>query len=45
MKEIKLSIKEFFLFKDIANFLYEFRISKGDVFISAKAELLEEIGY
>jgi len=40
-----MSIREFFLFKDIADFLYEFRISKGEVFISANIELLEEIGY
>ena len=45
MKEIKLTLREFFNFKGLANFIYEFRISNGDVYISAKAELLEEIGY
>jgi hypothetical protein len=45
MKKITLTIKEFYLFKEIAEFLYDFSISKESVIIKADAHQLELIGY
>ena len=45
MKKITLSIKEFYLFKDIAVFIYEFSVSKNSVTIKADSHQLELLGY
>lgn len=46
MKKITLSIKEFYLFKQIANFIYEFSVTNNYcVTIKADAYQLEQIGY
>lgn len=45
MKKIRLSIKEFYLFKNIANFVYDYVRRKNSVIIYAKIEDLELIGY
>ena len=45
MKKITLSFKEFYLFKEIATFIYEFTVNKDCVIISCDSKLLEELGY
>jgi|APGre2960657404_1045060.scaffolds.fasta_scaffold13511_3 hypothetical protein len=45
MKKITLSFTEFYLFKEIANFIYEFTVNKDCVIINCDAKLLEELGY
>lgn len=46
MKKITLSIKEFYLFKQIATFIYEFSVTNNySVTIKADAYQLEQIGY
>jgi hypothetical protein len=40
-----MSIKEFYLFKQIAVFVYEFSINKNSITIKADAYQLEQIGY
>jgi len=45
MKKLNLSIEEFYIFKAIAKFLYDFSYSKGEVIISADAHMLEQLGY
>lgn len=45
MKKITLSIKEFYLFKDIATFVYEFSVTNNFITIKADAYQLEQIGY
>lgn len=45
MKQIVLSPVEFNLFKQIAKFLYDFTVSKGNVIVTAKAHELEHLGY
>lgn len=45
MKQITLTIKEFYLFKQLADFIYEVTISKDSVIIMAEAQLLEGLGY
>ena len=45
MKQITLTIKEWYLFKQLANFFFEFSISKQSVIIQADAYQLELLGY
>ena len=46
MKKITLTTKEFYLFKNIADFWFSFSItSNHNVLIEADAYLLEELGY
>ena len=45
MKQITLTIKEWYLFKDLAKFFYEFSISKQSIVIQADAHQLELLGY
>jgi hypothetical protein len=45
MKQITLTIKEFYLFKDIAQFMYECTISKDTIIIQANSHMLEQLGY
>lgn len=45
MKKITLDIKEFYLFKQIADFWYSFSVSSGMIYIEADAKLLENLGY
>lgn len=45
MKQISMSPVEFNLFKQIAKFMYDFAVSKGNVIVTAKAEELEHLGY
>lgn len=45
MKQITLSIKEFYLFKEIANFFYDITINKGQVIVKAEQSMLETLGY
>lgn len=45
MKKITLSFHEFYLFKEIATFIYEFTVNKNCVIISCEAKFLEELGY
>jgi len=45
MKQVTLTIKEFYLFKDIAHFIYEFSVNKSFITIKADAHQLELLGY
>jgi len=45
MKQITLTIKEFYLFKELATFFYEYSISKQSVIIECEEHYLELLGY
>jgi hypothetical protein len=45
MKTISLTLREFFDFKSIATFIYEFSISGNNIIIEASANNLEPLGY
>ena len=45
MKKIKLTIKEFYLFKQVSDFWYSFTISKKHIIVEADAKMLEGLGY
>jgi hypothetical protein len=45
MKQVTLTIKEFYFFKDIAVFIYEFSVNKDFVTVKADAHQLELLGY
>lgn len=45
VKQITLSIKEWILFKEIAQFFYEVAINKGQVIVKADSHMLEDLGY
>ena len=45
MKQITLSIKEFYIFKEIAQFFYTVFYSNGSVVINANEYQLEQLGY
>ena len=45
MKQVTLTIREFYLFKNIAVFIYEFSVSNNSVTIKADAHQLELLGY
>ena len=45
MKQLTLSFREFYNFKALAKFIYEFTISKNAVIIKADSKMLEELGY
>jgi len=45
MKQINLTIREWFTFKEIATFMYEFTVNKDSVIIKCEAHYLEPLGY
>jgi hypothetical protein len=45
MKQLTLTIEEWYTFKQIARFFYEFSVSKKIITIKADAYQLEQIGY
>jgi hypothetical protein len=45
MKIISLTLKEFFDFKSVATFIYEFSISGNNIIIEASVNNLESLGY
>ena len=45
MKQITMDYKEFNLFKELANFFYDFSVSRGIIVVTAKAHELERLGY
>jgi hypothetical protein len=45
MKTITLSAKEFYNFKKLANFYFDFWILSGNIIVTASIEELEELGY
>lgn len=45
MKQITMDYKEFNIFKSIANFFYDFTVSRGSIVVKADAQLLEKLGY
>jgi hypothetical protein len=45
MKQVTLTIKEFYFFKQFAVFIYEFSVNKNSVTIKADAHQLELLGY
>lgn len=45
MKTVKLSVREFFLFKQVAQFMYSYCYKQDSIFIEAKSEQLESLGY
>jgi len=45
MKTLILSFKEFYLFKEIADFFYEFTINKDKIVVNADSKMLEDLGY
>jgi hypothetical protein len=45
MKIIKLTAREYYVFKDIATFIYEATPIKGIVFVEANEKDLVDLGY
>jgi len=45
MKQVTLTIKEFYLFKALADFFYEFSLNNSFITIKADAHQLEQLGY
>jgi hypothetical protein len=45
MKQVTLTLAEFFLFKEIAHFIYEFSVNNSFITIKADAHQLELLGY
>lgn len=45
MKQVTLTIKEFYLFKELANFFFDLVINKGSVVVIANESDFETIGY
>ena len=45
MKQITLTIKEWYLFKETAAFFYEFSYKNGNIIVKADAHQLELLGY
>ena len=45
MKTIEISPREFYLFKELAKFYYEFNVKFGIVSVVANVEQLEALGY
>jgi len=45
MKTITLSAKEFYNFKKLANFYFDFWILSGNIIVTASIEELELLGY
>lgn len=45
MKTIKLNYREFYLFKQLAKFNYNFFVKTGIIHVEANVELLENLGY
>ena len=45
MKQITLTIVEFYSFKQIATFVYNYFVRSGFVFIEASADDLDKLGF
>lgn len=45
MKIIKLTVKEYYNFKELAKFIYEVTPANGVVFVEANEEELKKLGY
>lgn len=45
MKQITLTIKEFYLFTTLATFLFSYAYSAGSIVVEANQHQLEELGY
>lgn len=45
MKKITLTIKEWYLFKNLADFFYEFSVNQQSITIKADSHQLEKLGY
>lgn len=45
MKTVKLTIREFYVFKQLANFFFTMSVIHGIVEITANIEHLEKLGY
>jgi hypothetical protein len=45
MKQITLTFKEWFTFKQVATFIYEFTVNKDSVIVNCEAHYLELLGY
>lgn len=45
MKTVTLSAREFYNFKKLAKFYFDFWIFSGNIIVTASIEELEELGY
>ena len=45
MKKVIMSITEFYLFKDIATFMYEYAVTCGKVAVNANTNDLKSLGW
>jgi len=45
MKTIQLTLREFYVFKQLAKFIYEFKITNSSVNITADETMLAMLGY
>lgn len=45
MKQVVLTAVEFYLFKKIANFMYQVSVFKSSVTVTAESTELEKLGY
>lgn len=45
MKTIQLTLKEFYVFKQLAKFIYEFKVTNSSVNITADETMLAMLGY
>jgi hypothetical protein len=45
MKQVTLTIVEFYSFKQLATFVYDYFVKSGFVFIEANADDLEKLGF
>lgn len=45
MRQITLSVAEFYMFKEIAKFIYEFSVSHNVIVVKANSIELKALGY
>ena len=45
MKQVTLTLSEFYSFKQMATFVYDYFVKSGFVFIEANADDLSQLGY
>ena len=45
MKQVQLTTKEFYSFKQLASFYFEIYVKGGMIFVTADAEALDALGY
>ena len=45
MRQVELTTREFYSFKQLASFYFELYVKGGIVFITADAEALDALGY